>query len=64
MGVGLLKLWCRGRRVNNEAKIGEGGGVGRMLQGFTIHLELGYCFCGMANPRLNVGAGGRSKGDR
>lgn len=25
MGVGLLKLWCRGRGLNNEAKIGEGG---------------------------------------
>ena len=62
MGVGLLKLWCRGRGVNNEAKIGEGG-VGWLLQHFTIHLELGYCFCGMASPYLNVDAGGRSKGD-
>lgn len=25
MGVGLLKLWCRGCGLNNEAKIGEGG---------------------------------------
>lgn len=30
MGVGLLKLWCRGRGVNNEVKIGEGG-VGWLL---------------------------------
>lgn len=62
MGVGLLKLWCRGRGVINEAKIGEGG-VGRVSQSFEIHLELGYCFCGTANPHLNVGAGGRFRGD-
>lgn len=61
MGVGSLKLWCRGRGVNNEAKIREGGGVGPVSQGFTIHLELGYCFCRMVNPHLTVG--GRFKGD-
>lgn len=33
-----------------------------MLEGFAVHLKLGYCFFGMANPHLNMGVGERFKG--
>lgn len=36
----------------------EWADVGRFCRSF----KLGYCFCGMANPRLNMGVGERFKG--